>query len=516
MKLSEDVILCALDHIVDHGDTDIFPHPFELRFVRDSSKEIVDAIKAIDLNQYHPMSVIESLIPKSKFGFRVGHQPFPIDAIVFTALVLEIFDDVEAARDAPENKRAFSYRKTPGLNKVLFQPDRNYGQWLDFQMAYLFEDNFSHAVRTDISDFYLRIYRHRLENILSSTSGRTDVVRTIERFLMEWRGGQSFGVPVGTNAARLLAEAALNDMDHALVSEGIEFTRFVDDLVLYVRKGSDPFAALAFLAQHLSANEGLSLNNQKTTVLEWSEYANSLGQPTAEDDPSNEEMATEKLFWAAYGQDDSDPAALEALMMKDLVKELEELLSQAFWDMGKIRVVLHAMRLVRNSDVAQYVRSNLATLTSFPKDVVLLIQDFVQAGVGGFENMTDEIIELLLSPRLRPLQEARAWLLELGVRQVIQFDLSQIRRLEPLVAPLDVRQINLLRWRAGDQNYFRTHKARVSEIPPWVQSSFIFGARCLPKDEYSHWIRGIKSRLQFPLAKEFADWCLRTYSSDPI
>jgi hypothetical protein len=117
---------------------------------------------------------------------------------------------------------------------------------------------------------------------------------------------------------------------------------------------------------------------------------------------------------------------------------------------------------------------------------------------------------------MRPLDWARAWFLELGVRKVVTFDASEVRRLDSLSGTLDIRQIHLIRWRVNDQNYFRARKSRVNEIQAWAQPSFIFGASCLPRDEYWHWVRGLVSRLEFPLAKEFAAWCLAKHGSDPL
>lgn len=94
------------------------------------------------------------------------------------------------------------------------------------------------------------------------------------------------------------------------------------------------------------------LTTKKTKILSWEQFLASIGTPEAGDDAAKEEFATEKLFWAAYTKDDGDPEALEALMLKDLSKELEHLLEEPYWDMGQIRIVLHAMRLVRNSEVA--------------------------------------------------------------------------------------------------------------------------------------------------------------------
>ncbi|MER9853750.1 MULTISPECIES: RNA-directed DNA polymerase [unclassified Mesorhizobium] len=516
MKLDRNHLEYALNHIVENGDTDIFPYPFELSFLKQNSEKVIDELSALDMSSYQPMSLVESLVPKTKFGFRNAHQPFPVDTLLFTALVTKISDAIEAGRDDPAQNRAFSYRKSTGLASSFFINDRSFRNWLEHLQSQVFSDEFSHAIRADISDFYLRIYRHRLENILDSVSGDTATVKRIERFLSVWRGGQSFGLPVGSDASRLLAEASLNDIDMAMISEDYWHTRYVDDFVILVKKGQDPYAVLAFLAQSLSANEGLSLNNQKTKIFEWDEFMGSFPDPTAEDEDSKEHWATEKLFWAAYGQDELDPEALAALTMKDLSKELEEQIAGQFWDMGSIRIILHAMRLVENPSVSTYIRNNLSQLVPFAKDVCLLIEHFHNKGIPGFEDLGKEIVELLLSPRMRPLDSCRAWFLELGVRNIVNYTLPDIRKLDSLSGILDIRQLHLLRWRANDINYFRSRKSRVNEIQAWAQPSFIFGARCLPRDEYSHWVRAIKSRLQFPLGKVFADWCLDTYGRDPL
>lgn len=516
MKLDKATYACAVDHIVKFGDTDIFPFPFELKFLEQQRDEISAELEKLELNNYHPLSLVEALVPKSKFGFRVAHQPFPIDTLIFTALVLSVFDEVEAGRDPLSNNRAFSYRKKAGLDPDLFVEERGYKQWMDTLQSKVFSNEYSHVIRTDISDYYSRIYRHRLENILDSLSGKTGLVKKIERFISDWRSNQSFGLPVGSNASRLLAEAALNDTDMGLISEDYEHSRYVDDMLIFIKKDQDAYAALGYLAKHLTENEGLSLNNQKTTILDWNQFLQMVHTPDAGDEAAKEEFGTERLFWAAYGNDDANDEALNALMLKDLSKELEELLEEPYWNMGQIRIVLHAMRLVKNDGVAFYIRENLTNLVPFAKDVCLLIEEFVRDGVEGFENLEQELTSLLLSPRMQPLECARAWFLELGVRKVVNFKPAQIRKLDALTGTLDIRQLHLIRWRANDINFFRSRKTRVHEIQPLAQSSFIFGAKCLPRDEYSHWIRGIKSRLQFPLSKEFADWCAATHGNDPL
>lgn len=301
-----------------------------------------------------------------------------------------------------------------------------------------------------------------------------------------------------------------------LISESYDPTRFVDDMLIFIKKDQDPYAALGYLARQLSENEGLNLNVQKTKILTWDEFMSSAATTDAEDQSSQEILATEKLFWAAYGQDEISTNALEALMLKDLQQELEDLLDEPYWSMGQIRVVLHAMRLVKNADVAAYIRGNLAKLVPFAKDVCLLIEEFVTSGVDGFGDMGPEVTELIMSPRMQPLDCARAWFLELAVRGHISFNAEQIRALTSLSGTLDQRQLHLIRWRAKDLNFFRSRKTKVHEIQPWAQPTFIFGASCLPKEEYSYWLRSIKSRLHFPLSKEFVAWCSTAQATSPL
>lgn len=516
MKISKEILKYALGHIVKNGDTDIFPFPFELKFYEAKFDTLVDSLATQDYANYSPMSLVESLVPKTKYGFRVAHQPYPSDTVVYTALVCSIIDDVEIGRADTFGEAAFSYRKSNGLSDPFFVPERHFKDWTESLEKYVFSDEFSHVIRTDISDFYMRIYRHRLENILDSLSGKTPIVKKIEKVLAVWRGGQSFGIPVGSDASRLLAEATLHDLDMALMSEGYKHTRYVDDIIILVQKGQDPYAALAFLAKHLSENEGLSLNNQKTTIFEWEDYLALLQEPNADDEVTKENWAVEKLFWAAYAQEELDEEALAALMSKDLVKELETCLSEKFWDMGAIRIILHAMRLVGSDDIADYIRKNLGRFIPFSKDVCLLIEHFVKSGSTQFDGVSAELTDLILSETMKPLDCARSWFLELGVRGHVNFSSGDVRKLESLTGSLDLRQLHLLRWRLRDINYFRSRKAKLSEIHVWAQPTFIFGASCLPKDEYYHWVRSLRSRLQFPLAKEFCDWCIETHGSDPF
>ena len=118
------------------------------------------------------------------------------------------------------------------------QPVAHYSQslgWKDFHLRGLeLAEQYSHVALVDLSDFYSRVYHHRLENALASDCGCDgDVVTYIDGFLRKVNSGKSFGLPVGGPASRILAEALLNRVDHLLLTKRIECIRFVDDYIVF-------------------------------------------------------------------------------------------------------------------------------------------------------------------------------------------------------------------------------------------------------------------------------------------
>lgn len=71
----------------------------------------------------------------------------------------------------------------------------------------------------------------------------------------------SYGLPVGSNASRILAEAALTEVDNYLISKNIDFCRFVDDYRIFAKDAFEAHSSLAILNRRLS-QEGLFLNSK--------------------------------------------------------------------------------------------------------------------------------------------------------------------------------------------------------------------------------------------------------------
>ena len=133
-------------------------------------------------------------------------------------------------------------------------------------------EEYKFVVKFDIGDFYNRIYHHRLENLLNRITANTKVVKRIMTILKSLSLNASYGLPIGGNASRILAELLLTSIDAFIINKRIVFCRFVDDFVMFAKSKEEAFSYLNSVADYLLKNEGLSIQKTKTQILSCSEY----------------------------------------------------------------------------------------------------------------------------------------------------------------------------------------------------------------------------------------------------
>ncbi|MFI9840402.1 RNA-directed DNA polymerase [Nonomuraea sp. NPDC051941] len=267
----------AVSNIADRGDTDVFPFPIENHVFHDEPDEVVGLLEAISqdidgsLNRL-PLTSYSSLASVGYTGYRWATQIDPLWNAYLLSLVISLAPAIEAARIDPSEQTVFSYRYQAGPDAGLFNTDG----WRAFQDR-CFELANQHAliICVDVADFYSRIYHHRLENALQevdySSFART---KEIIKLLGRLSGGTSYGLPVGGNAARLLAELVLNRVDHLLMAEGFEgkFCRYADDYRFFVNDLQSAHRCIGMLSEKLMRNEGFSLQKAKTRIMTSAEY----------------------------------------------------------------------------------------------------------------------------------------------------------------------------------------------------------------------------------------------------
>ncbi len=247
VSIKETALEWAFKHLTRYYDSDFYPKSFEFEAIENNWPSVKDFIIALDLNKYTPKSPFISLAPKANGTYRIVHKLDPIDSLIYTALVYEIHQIIEDYRIPASEHIACSYRIKPDINGSFF--DRNENGWSQHKrrikcLSEKFKNGY--VISCDITDFYNQIYTHRIQNIISEAGGGNfdEQAKILENFLHNLNTKTSRGVPVGPAASIVLAEAIMADIDKKIMSYTRDFTRWVDDIIIFIKNKED--AAFVF------------------------------------------------------------------------------------------------------------------------------------------------------------------------------------------------------------------------------------------------------------------------------
>ncbi|MNY97853.1 reverse transcriptase [compost metagenome] len=183
---------------------------------------------------------------------------------------MQVAEIIERNRIKKSKNIIFSYRFLPNEKGDLYDSAYNYTAFKTYVKQQAKNENVKVVVTTDIANFYDRINLHRVESVLLSLRGiEKKQVHLINEILLFWANRDSYGLPVGSNASRILAEAALIEVDNYLISKKINFCRFVDDYRIFAPDAATAHHWLAILVERLN-KEGLFLNSNKTNLFDVS------------------------------------------------------------------------------------------------------------------------------------------------------------------------------------------------------------------------------------------------------
>ena len=278
----------AIDHIEEYGLTDtILQKPKELENlkipefrskieeeVRNCINEIKtcaspdkDNINVECFSRLKMLRIHHTLLPKKVlYDYRKCAIIESIDQIKYLTIVLMLAEEIEKHRIPVSDNIVYSYRISVN-DKRLFDPNYHYGEFNKKYKEEILNPINKVIVKCDIANFYDRLNLHKLEAVLYNLPVEKKLVKVINEILLFWAERNSYGLPVGNNASRILAEASLIDVDKFLVSHNVKFIRFVDDFILFAEDAKTAHFWLSILIERLS-KEGLMLNQSKTEIFE--------------------------------------------------------------------------------------------------------------------------------------------------------------------------------------------------------------------------------------------------------
>ena len=388
-KLTDQELDNARDAISHHGYSALIPPPPEWTTVKDNWLQIREHLVTVDLDNYNPHKPLLVFAPKSRANIRVVNLLHPEDLILYTALVLIIKDDLEAARVPKRARRVFSYRTSPKTPNRLYSTRGAYTNYKTELRRKANKDTTRYVSVADIADFYPRIYQHRLENIIASTAsdqrGR-DVARVLVRkLLIRLMDNNSHGIPVGPYASRILAEAILTDVDAYLQSRSVDFVRWVDDYHLFCRTEYTAQSTVFQLAERLFLSHGLTLQTAKTRIWPVARYIDTiLVKP--EDALTKRDSVISLLGGAEYGTDEVDSQEVQ-----ELLDELQSL------DLRGMLMSSVSDQEVVDYHVVRYVLSRLPKVPGIDDDFKLGILDIVLDNAELLYPVAEHMAEYVLS-----------------------------------------------------------------------------------------------------------------------
>jgi hypothetical protein len=311
----------AVTNIAKKGDTDIFPFPVEKYLFFDKPDEIVDILMDMDRNydksyKSVPISTIKTCIPVGYTGFRWATMIDPVWNAFFLGEVLKISGQIEKKRIPVEEKSVFSYRmKYDEESGTLFDHEVNWKAF--YESAREKAKNHDYVITFDISDFYNRIYHENLKEVLHTDADAdgNSVNRIMDIVSRISTGNEPYGLPVGGNAARILAEALLIRTDNFMRNNGIVFCRFVDDFILFAKSQEKAYTILNTCAEYFLRTFGLSLQKNKTAIMTKAEFISHVrsvfSEIESDKDPAKKTILNLRLHVDPYSQTaDEDLRAL--------------------------------------------------------------------------------------------------------------------------------------------------------------------------------------------------------------
>lgn len=333
--------------VAKHGDNDTLPFDIDVRFCGDEAEalasiaygyysELRDSQAAKDNHERIAELPIHSerlLAPSGPAGFRVITKIHPFWNIYLNGLAIAIAEVLEHQRFP----NVHSYRFLPTGGEQLF--DEN-SSWRTFKEATVAQASMAGdeavIVQTDISSFYEHVSHHYIENLINGLAGDASAVsKQVNALLSKLFAGRSFGLPVGGQGARILAELFLTQVDSVLSARGVHWNRYVDDYVLIAKNTAEAYRALGILAQGLM-DYGLSLNKSKTVFLSSKHYRDYVATQLGGDDIEAAKLRSIDLKFDPYSDNpeadyESLVETVETLEVRQLLnRELEKALPDSF------------------------------------------------------------------------------------------------------------------------------------------------------------------------------------------
>ncbi|HVA18038.1 MAG TPA: RNA-directed DNA polymerase [Candidatus Dormibacteraeota bacterium] len=501
LSLTEAELDTGLAAIKFHGYSDFFPTPPEFNILLNNWPAFRTYLAGLDLDNYDAYSPpLELSAPKSRINLRRVTLLHPFDLVIYTAIVMLLRDDISKARIPENERRVFSFRAESCGANALYKHKPSYPEFRREVLKRAKQQPRGWIVLADIADFYYRLYQHRVRNAVQATvtePRKIKLAAALERLLRRFNvNNVSFGIPIGPAASRPLAEAAIIDVDEALLSHNIDFCRYIDDYAIFTTSRDQADWAVHQLGETLYIYHGLTLQTAKTTVIQCSTYTSDSENSVEEQDEVEARFneIVEELFYDITSLDELNEEQKETIDATDFGAVLEEALDDEPINYKKVTFVLEKLSGLQNEDLVDIVLGNLKRLYPVAHALSAFFREFEHFPPRKKKRIAEALLKPILpNQRYRAPEYYAVWVLDLFANHAAWNHAAQLLHIFRDSASQTIKRYSALAIaKCGSRSEALVFKEAIAAATPLTRTAILIASAKLAGDERAHWRRSLR------------------------
>lgn len=468
MTLTSESLHWAVNFLYHHSDGDFFPKVLEIDAIYNMADEFVEQVenKNLDLDSFKPGSCRRFIVPKDELAYRQATQLDPQDSIILSALIYQSHYSARMHSARIGSKR-FDYHKN------LFENQ-------------LFASGFPNQAKKWII------------SLIESTTAKV-----------------SRGIPVGPHALHLIAESTMIPIDNCLVSKGINFIRFADDIIVFCKSRNHAKQLAYSIASTLDKQQRLTLQRHKTQTYNSEEFKK-LCPSMIEDRPISSDE--DKILRIIRKYSDGNPyiaISFNKISDEDWLSISDEIITKIIkdyldkdqvdyirlrWFYRRLTQIGHpgAVDISISLQEIENLSPCLANICAYFTSVQSIEKNkWIQIG--------ERLLSLLNSDEIKSNEYLKLSLLSLFTKNKYINHFSKLTEQYASSDPFVRREILLAAKQNHAFDWLRDYKENYQLMDPWQKNAYLYAISGLPQDEKKYFINNLCTSIR-PFEKILAKW----------